>query len=230
VKTPGVTLMVEPKIKFFPFASSIVEMKPSTHVTPPAEVDAQRAACDGAFAKACRFSGGRDLVEEMVVPNFWPHGKHRPKFTLVRMKLLVFGSTEGEFYPCFNLRRAEDETDEEFVSFMERFAPTIHGEISEEYLSRRAIGGTMPRLNRVFEEMIPDKIFKYVEEKVAKATQTATMPALTAWAEAKKRKAVGALKTISKKKKGAAAKVVDAEEMTKSGYGGSSTAQAGIEV
>jgi hypothetical protein len=63
-------------------------------------------------------------------------GNHRPKFTFVRMKLPVFGSTEGEFYPCFNLRRVEDETDEEFVSFMERYATAILGEILEEYLSR----------------------------------------------------------------------------------------------
>jgi hypothetical protein len=82
----------------------------------------------------------------------------------------------------------------------------------------------VPRLKSV------DKIFKSVEEKVAKATQTATMPALMARAEAKKRKAVDALKTISKKKKGATAKVVDDEETTESGYGGSATAQMGIEV
>jgi hypothetical protein len=88
----------------------------------------------------------------------------------------------------------------------------------------------MPRLNQVFEVMIPDNIFKYIEEKAAKATQTTTVPTLTTRAEAKKRKAVGALKTISKKKKGAAAKVVDAKEMMESGYGGSATAQAGIEV
>jgi hypothetical protein len=85
-------------------------------------------------------------------------------------------------------------------------------------------------LNQVFEVMIPDNIFKYIEEKAAKATQTATVPTLTARAEAKKRKAVSALKTISKKKKGAAAKVVDAKEMMESGYGGSATAQVGIEV
>jgi hypothetical protein len=41
VMTLGVTPKVEPKIKFFPLTSSMVEMKPSTRVTPPAEVDAQ---------------------------------------------------------------------------------------------------------------------------------------------------------------------------------------------
>ena len=74
--------------------------------------------------------------------------------TLVRMKLPVFGSTEGEFCPCFYLTRAEDETNEEFVSEMEQSASKILGEISErEYLSRRTIGGTMPWLNWVFEDM-----------------------------------------------------------------------------
>ena len=47
--------------------------------------------------------------------------------TLVRMKLLVFSSAEGEFCPCFYLTRAEDETNEEFVSEMEQSAPKILG-------------------------------------------------------------------------------------------------------
>ena len=45
------------------------DMKPSTRVRPPAEVDAARVACDAAFGKAFHFFGGRDLVEEMVVSN-----------------------------------------------------------------------------------------------------------------------------------------------------------------
>jgi hypothetical protein len=74
MKTPRVVL----KIKKCPFASITVEMKPSTRVRPLSKVDAERATCDVAFGKACHFSGGRDLVEEMVVSNFWPLGKHRP--------------------------------------------------------------------------------------------------------------------------------------------------------
>ena len=72
-----------------------------------------------AFGKACRFSRGRDLVEEMVVSNFWPLGKHRPRMTIVRMKLPVFGSVEGELCSCFYLTHAKDETDEEFISEVE---------------------------------------------------------------------------------------------------------------
>ena len=112
MKTPGVIPKTRPKVKKYPFASIIGEMKPSTHVRTPSEVDAERAACDTAFAKACRFSEGRDLVEEMVVSNFWPLGKHRPRMTLVRMKLPVFGSAEREFCPYFYLSHVEDETDE----------------------------------------------------------------------------------------------------------------------
>ena len=120
-------------------------MRPSTWVRPPTEVDTDRVACDAAFAKACRFFGGRDLVEEMVASIFWPLGKFRPEMKLVKMKLLVFGSEEGKFVPCFNLERAEDEIDEELVSTMEKSASMIIGEISDrEYLSRRVIGGTMP--------------------------------------------------------------------------------------
>ena len=52
------------------------------------------------------------FVEEMVVSNFWPLGKHRPRMTLVRMKLPVFGSAEREFCPYFYLSHVEDETDE----------------------------------------------------------------------------------------------------------------------
>ena len=65
--------------------------------------------------------------------------------TLVKMKLPVFGSEDGEFSPCFYIERAADETDEEFIAEVETSASLIIGEISKkEYLSRRVIGGTMP--------------------------------------------------------------------------------------
>ena len=116
-------------------------------------------------------------MEEIVASNFCPQGKFRPEKKLVKMNLPVFGSEKGEFVPCFNLKRAKDETDEELVRTMEKSASMIIGEISDrEYLSRRVIGGTMPRLNHVLEEMkvtygdqkIPDKILKSIEDKAAK--------------------------------------------------------------
>lgn len=65
--------------------------------------------------------------------------------TLVKMKLPVFGSKEGEFCLCFYLKRAEDEMDEEFIAEVEEYASKILEEVSErEYLSCRAISGTMP--------------------------------------------------------------------------------------
>ena len=78
MKTLGVVPKTGPRVKKYPFASTMGGMKPSTRVRPPTEVDAERAVCDAAFGKACRFSAGHDLVEEMVVSNFWPLGKHRP--------------------------------------------------------------------------------------------------------------------------------------------------------
>ena len=70
MKTPGVVPKISPKVKKYPFASVMGEMKPATRVRPPSDVDVERAACDDAFGKACRFSRGWDLVEEMVVSNF----------------------------------------------------------------------------------------------------------------------------------------------------------------
>jgi hypothetical protein len=99
IQTPGVTPKTELKVKKYPFASTMGEMRPATQVRPPTEIDVDWVACDAAFAKAFRFSGGYDLVEEMVVSNFWPLGKYRPKMKLVKMNLPVFGSKEGEFVP-----------------------------------------------------------------------------------------------------------------------------------
>ena len=130
--------------------------------------------------------------------------------TLVRMKLLVLGSAEGEFCLCFYLTRVEDETDKEFVSEVEQSAYKILGEISErEYLSYRAIGGTMPRLNRVFKEIkvmygdhrVPEKILKSVEDKAVKASKSVVAPVAMARAEYKKRKEIDAPKAVAKKRK-----------------------------
>jgi hypothetical protein len=71
--------------------------------------------------------GAMTFVEEMVVSNFWPLGKYRPEMKLVKMKLPVFGSEKGEFVPYFNLERAEDEMDEDFVSTMEKSTSRLLG-------------------------------------------------------------------------------------------------------
>lgn len=79
---------------------------------------------------------------------------------------------------------------------MEQEAREIINEMSDkEYLARRVIAGTMPRLNHVFEELgihhenhkVPMKVLKSLEDKAKKATTKNA----TAVAEAKKRKGVG---------------------------------------
>ena len=55
------------------------------------------------------FSEVTTFVEEMVSSNFWPLGKFRLEMKLVKMKLPVFNSEEGEFVPYFNLERAKEE-------------------------------------------------------------------------------------------------------------------------
>lgn len=234
VKTPGVVLKTGPKVKKYPFASIMGVMKPCTHVGPPAEIDEDRAACDIAFAKAYHFFRARDLVEEMVASNFWPLGKNRPEMKLVKMKLPVFGSEDGEFCPSFFLQHAEDKTDEEFVSTVEQSASMINGEISEkEYLFHRVIGETMPQLNQVFEEMkvtygyrkVLDKVLKSIEGKAAKATHVTMAP--TATPTVKKADAPKA--AVKKRKSAKTGKSFAAEEVADSTQGGPATAPGSAE-
>lgn len=83
-------------------------------------------------------------------------------------------------------------------------APKILVEMSDrEYLMRRAIAGTMPRLNKVFEEFgihqeeheVPMKVTKFLEGKARKATAKN----VTAVAEAKKRKGAKTSKVTTKR-------------------------------
>jgi hypothetical protein len=66
----------------YPLASVISEMSPLCRVSPSTRVSTERRACDKAFALACRYSGGRDLVEEMVVANYWPLGWRNDRFQI----------------------------------------------------------------------------------------------------------------------------------------------------
>jgi len=73
---------------------------------------------------------------------------------LERVKLSVFGEEVGVPFPRFNIEHAADETETEFFSYVEQETREILGDVSDhEYLARRLIGGTMPRLNHVFEEL-----------------------------------------------------------------------------
>jgi hypothetical protein len=72
VKTASVTRTYEDGSKevLLPLASVMSEMKPLAKVSPPEERSPKREACDKAFALACCYFGGQDLVEEMVACNF----------------------------------------------------------------------------------------------------------------------------------------------------------------
>lgn len=204
VKTTSVSNRTSPKVVHYPLASTMEDIRPSTRVTP--EVDAARKACDASFATSFCYSRGHDLGEEIVASKFWPLGrKNRPKMKLEKMKLLVFGTKEGVLCPRFGLKRAEDETDSEFVSYVENEAIEILGNILEkEYLAHWAIGGNMPHLNWVFEEMdvkytdhkVPPNVLKSIEDKAARAGMAKKD---TAHAKSKKRRVASVTKIVSKR-------------------------------
>lgn len=62
---------------------------------------------------ACRYSGGRDLVEEMVAANCWPLGKNRLSFHLENVQVPVFGGAEGVPFPRFGVVKPEGKSDDE---------------------------------------------------------------------------------------------------------------------
>lgn len=72
VRTSGVTSTDDDgkKVTHYSLASVMNAMKPSTQVTPSSKVDPHCMACNKAFALACQYFGGRDLVEEMVASKF----------------------------------------------------------------------------------------------------------------------------------------------------------------
>lgn len=152
-------------------------------------------------------------------------------FKLGKLKLPVFGEEDGVPFPRFNIEHATDEMEVEFVSYVEQETREIRGDISDrEYLARRLIACTMPRLNRVFEELgihyadrkVLAKVQKFIEDKNRRDTMAKNMTAL---AESKKRKGGAATKTISKKQKGAA--ISNAASINSAG-GGSGQGHRGL--
>ena len=100
---------------------------------------------------ACRYSRGRDLVEEMVASNCWLLGKSRLLFKIEMVNILVYGLAEGVPFPRFGIKLLEGESVEDFMSSMEEGAWEIVGNIFDrEFLTWRAVGGTMPHLNWVY--------------------------------------------------------------------------------
>jgi hypothetical protein len=145
------------------------------------------------------------LVEEMVAANRWPLGRNKPAMSIEKVHLPVFGEGVGVPFPCFGFEKKEGRSANKLVKFAEAGAREILGEMSDKEYLTRALVGTMPRLNRVFEEFrihheehdVPVKVHKSLEDKAKKA---ATKNA-TAVEKAKKRKGAGRSKVISKKQK-----------------------------
>jgi hypothetical protein len=191
-------------------ASVMSKMAPSSKVNPPTEITPKREAYDRAFALACRYSGGRDLVEEMVASKFWPLGKRNEGFHIEMVQVPVFSQTKGLPFPWFDRALPSDQDMDAFVLEIKEAARQIVGKMSDkEYLARRSISGMMPRLNGVLEEfgihheeyVVPLDVLATIEEKKRKvATKNATVAA-----ESKKRKGMAGSKVLAKRMKTSAA-------------------------
>ena len=143
------------------------------------------------------------MVEEMVAADYWPLGRRADEFTIEMVQVPVFGPPEGLPFPQFRAGLPEGETKESFLGRVEVSARRIVGKISEkEYLQRKSALGTMPRFNRIFEELgieyndyvIPPDVLLGLEKKK-------DSPRAVALAESKKRKGGGAVKQLAKKRK-----------------------------
>jgi hypothetical protein len=189
--------------KVFPYASKMKELKPVYKVDPSSEMSEEHKACDKAFALVCRFSGGQDLVEEMVASDYWPLGHRNEEFTIEMVQVSVFGPPEGIPIPRFGVGLSEGETKESFLDRVKASACRIVGKISEkEYVQRKTTLATMSWFNRVFEEVgieydeyaVPSDVLLGLEKR-RDASKT------IAAAESRKRRGGGATKTLAKKHK-----------------------------
>ena len=132
----------------YPLTSRMEVMAPHTCVEPPEAVSPVREACERAFALACRYSGGRNLVEEIMASNYWPLSKDNPPFQLETVPVPIFGPEAGIPFPRLGQSLGEGVTEDSFVSEVEEATIGLVGKISErEYTSWRAVAGTMPWLN-----------------------------------------------------------------------------------
>jgi hypothetical protein len=105
--------------KVYPYASKMKELKPVYKVDPSTPMSEERRACDQAFALACRVSGGRDLVEEMVAADYWLLGRRTDEFTIEMVQVPVFGPPKGLPFPRFHEGLPEGETKESFLARVE---------------------------------------------------------------------------------------------------------------
>ena len=122
------------------------------------------------------------------------------------MAVPVFGPETGIPFPRFGRSLGEGVTEDSLVSKVEEATIGLVGRISErEYTSRRAVSGTMPRLNRVFEELeivyrereVPAEVLASIDKKKKKTSAKN----VTAEAESKKRKGAAVARAPPKRKK-----------------------------
>jgi hypothetical protein len=208
LKTYSVTRTYEDGTKEvrYPLASVMSEMKPLLKVTPSKEMTHEREACTKAFALACRYSEGWDLVEEMVVSDYWPLGKRNLVFHIELVNVPVYGPTGGVPFPQFDHELPAIDDKKAFAAEVEEGARLIVRKISHrEYLAQKVVGGTMPWLNRVLEELgihheeheVPTEVLTTIEQKRKKVIAKNA----TAAVESKKRKRIGASQVVGKKQK-----------------------------
>lgn len=142
-------------IDIHPLASTMSVMKTVSCVSP--KNTESRRACEKAFEFACRFSSGRDLVEEFLAAGVWPLGQNCwKKYKLKEMSLPLYGLGVDEPvpFPRFGLEKPRGKSDEEVVAEVETKAKEILGAMSDrEYASRVVVAGTTPCLNQIFEEL-----------------------------------------------------------------------------
>jgi hypothetical protein len=111
----------------YPLGSIMTEMSPRCRMDPPRKKSASRKKCDATFALACCYSGGRDLMEEMVAANYWPLGKRNDPFKIEMVQVPVFGPPEGVPFPRFGKKLSDVDDVTTLVAGVEEVVESIVG-------------------------------------------------------------------------------------------------------
>lgn len=180
-------------------------------------------ACTEAFSLACRYLGGRDLIEEIVATKYWPLYRDIDPIHIEKVRLPIMSEADGIPFPRFGSEKTAKKDVKDFVIVVEDTAKLILGEITDrEYLARRTSVGSMPRLNRVFEEMgihyyereVPAKVREHVKKKVKEKAEKgeggrSRVAKATTAAESRKRKSAARDYGRGKKQKDAETSLAD---------------------
>jgi hypothetical protein len=115
----------------------MLEMKPLSKVILSGEMTPEREACNRAFALACRYSRGRDLVEEIMASNYGPLGKRNLEFTIEMVNIPVYSPVEGVPFSRFDRELQEGEDKKAFTAMVEEGARIL----LERSLTRNILHG-----------------------------------------------------------------------------------------